>query len=304
MHFSALTINTKGKETSLEDMSKNVQGAVSAAIPVSYIDYATFKKSTESKPIPLYIMENKNNVRANMMRDVDTMKNAFRAKAKFVDYTAPIDQSFNPRYMVLDVHDIHTDDSNEQFAIRIMMSKRVPISHALLLDHIAASLSTTDVITTVFVVGAEANVSIEYVSRWGNGQLIHKDMGPEGSKIIGKYTNSSNISINKILSIMDDNIDRLMSPKDLVELEAMMRAFQKSREFMEGNRLNETPEYYESVGQIKDTENQIRDCQALLKENPNVISSYIRVYDPRELAKFKVRDINTGQGAQHKEWNQ
>lgn len=303
MYFQVLTVNTKDIKLTLDKMNEIVRKIVSDVLPATYIDYATFKKSTESKPIPLYIMDRKNEERNAMIVDVSSMKKSFVSKAKVGDYTAPLDQSFNPRFMILDTHDINDVDGKESFAIRIMMNANLPISHSMLLDAAAKRVSAQGLIATVFVVGQELNAKIEYVGRWENSRRVLGDMKPNGSGLIGKYTAEARISVNKMLSMMDNNIDKLMAPRDLVELEALLAAHVSSKEFMDNNGLSDTPEYHETTAQIKEVKEDVAKCHNLTKDDPKVISNYIKIYDPRQLEKYKVRELNLNSGMQSEVWS-
>ncbi len=296
MLFSIITINPKDTNTTIDILSKELNKILQNILPVKFIDYATFKQGTETAPVSLYIL-NKNNLNnfASHAKDIESVKGMFNKGIKIGQYTTGMEKNFDPRYMVLDVHDISEEQFKEKFAIRILMSEKIPVSQFSILREVAKQLST-DYITTIFSVSKEANTNIEAVERYEVGRIIDSGITREGSGVIGKYTNKWNISINKILARLDRNIEVLMAPKDLEEIEGILLGHYMSKRYIESlPASSETREMQQIERDILQTISEIDRIKEFIMEEPKVISSYMRIYDPVKLKDFRIKDVKLQQ---------
>jgi hypothetical protein len=290
MLFSILTINTKKSGASHEEVNKYIKKCIEEVIPIKYTDYGTFKSATESAPVPLYIMDIKNKDKSNNFSSIEDVKENVKPTELALSYTSPTSNS-NPRYMVLDLHKISHEQTGNDYALRLEINDKLPISKLSLMSAIAAKISR-EYIVTVFTICKELNGNIECVIRYENTNPVYSAVTREGTGIIGKYTKDNNMSINKILATMDDNIEVLMAPRDLEEYESMLTAFKSSLEYMGADdSLKDSPEYHETKQEVANVVAQVEKVQKLVVKEPQVISSYIRVYDPTKLAEFQMRKI-------------
>lgn len=303
MYFSIALINPKDGSFTLDTMTSLVKNTMKSILPIEFIDYSTFKKHTESKPTPLYIMEKKNIDRMEEVMDIKMMKDVYKSTGiKLGSYCASIDQAVDPRFMILDVHLVNIENVGKRFLVRLAHSKILPVSTYLIMNKFAATMPANQFIIDVFVVAPEKNCDIESYAHWENGRLQEHGVTRVNSGIIGKYTKTKMISINDILGTMDNNIDVLMAQYDLAEYEDMLAAYKSSKDFMEKAKLTESREYRETIGQVKDTERRVADCRQAVTKEPNVVSSYIRIYNPRELEKYQIREVNFTDQVQRDFW--
>jgi hypothetical protein len=235
-------------------------------------------------------MERKNEELYKKIEEVEALKTTFRPKLKLGNYSAPLTNDFNPRYGIIDIHKIHINEDQERYAIRIMLHKQIPVSMYLLLSSICQVLSIATTIELISV-DKEKNCILEVVEKWTSGHIESKSEHPIGRGIIGKYMKENYMSINEILYQMDTNIEVLMAPKDMIELEDMYHLYLSSKEFMEQNGMDNAKEYADALSLVKSCEFDIERTKSLINKPINVNSIYFKIYDPSQLEKFKLREI-------------
>jgi hypothetical protein len=295
--FSLITLNVKTPNITKEYINDTIQKIVKELLPITYIDYSTFRAGTESNPVSLYIMDKKKDSSVADIKDVQDMKKTFYGKKSAGKYTAGFDKNFDPRFMVFDVHDISELEYKDKFAFRLLLSEKIPVSQYTILATLAKRLST-EFVSTVFSISQEKNGVIECVTKYDNNNIIHNSISKDGSGVIGNYTKANNISINKILAVLDKNIDILMAPNEIQEYESVLADYKNSYKYLQ--TLDEEVNSKESLkmrNDIRDIEDILNTLMSHIKETPKVISNYMRVFDPSKLEVFKINEVkfNTNQ---------
>lgn len=294
--FSIMTINPKTDNVTKESLTEEVKKVFETLLPVSYIDYPTFKRGTETSPVSLYIMNKQDKEEmAAAAQDINALKRTFNSGFKVGSYTTGMSKAFDPRYMVLDVHDISELGYKEVYAIRLLMSEKIPVSHYSILRD-ACNLLSQKYITTLFSVGKESNIKIEAVERYDFGRVTAGAVTRAGSGILGIHTKQWGISINDILKTLDNNIEVMMAPRDLQDLETILHDHLESKKYIQTLPDSaESREMKQVDRDINQVMSELHRIKKFLKEEPKVISSYLRVYDPVKLQKYKVTDVKLHQ---------
>lgn len=298
--FSVIAINPKD-QVSHDVMNDVVKLCVSKVLPVSYVDYDVFRKGTSEKSVPLFIMTPRNDNRVEQKNEFGSLKGKFNPVLMAGNYSAPMTNPSNPRYGILDVHSVSVENKGIRFMIRISMNKIIPLSYYKINSEIARLLSM-QMSCILFNLGDEANCTIEAVDVWNSGHNDYHCLTRAGTGLIGKYTTQNKISINEMLRQMDDNIEKLMASKDLVEYEEMQEIYYKSLEFLEKQGMIESKEYYSTKKQININEMNIQKARKLVTEEPNVTSTYFRIYNPRDLERFKKTEVTLKAGEDVSIW--
>jgi len=291
MDFTIVTL--KNINGTLDENLEKIFQVMKRIVPIVGIDYSTFRQSTKSKPVSLYIMDKRND---KEITNVKTMKDTFKPKFNVGKFRVETSRDFDPRFMIIDIHDVSRLNFKYKYAFRIMMSEKIPVSRYVLTSNILDSISS--VLNTecmLFHVGKELNDSIEAVEKVvGTKRTLHA-ITEKDSGIIAKITKQEEISINKILAAMDENIEILMAPTDIVDYENSLRNYNSSLKYIQSLNKQENFKSAEEDRLRKD----IQEIKAALDvkskmigKEPNIRSKYIRVYDPSKLEKFRIRKVN------------
>jgi len=292
--FTVLLVDPKNRALDLDGLKELVASACAKLYPFKWIDYSTFKQATETKEMSLYIMnKNLNSGSSQDIRDISELKTMFTGGTKTRSYTTCMSKTYDPRYLIVDIHEISNLDYKDKFAIRFITSERIPISHFKLANKLAAFISKLFT-CTVISNSQEMNAKIEAVARFENERVILHYIDLDQSGIIAKYTTENKISINKILERMDKNIEILMAPQEIRENEELLTEYQASLDFVKTiSTKDETKETIKLQKDIAAISNILAITKELLTQNPNVVSLYARIFDPERLREFVVSEIKT-----------
>lgn len=302
MKFAIIAINPKDVKITKESLSKETLKLIEAAYPITQIDYSTFKNGTESNPISLYIMQNNSSKSADNMTSLNEFRDAFKTGIKIGSYKMGAKSRFDFRYLILDTHDITELGYKYKFALRININEKAPLSQYSLLNDIAAKLSEKYIASSI-IVGNEANCEIEGVTSYEYGKKIYSTLTRNGSGAIGQFTAVNKISINTILGKLDENIEVLMAPKDLVEFEEMLKEFEASKKYIQTlSDSVQTRELVKINNDISDITVELDRIKKNLLKEPKVATYYLKIYDMNILEKFKLSNIKFKEETKEK-WN-
>jgi hypothetical protein len=280
-----MSIDTKDLCPNISMLRNKMIPVLNSVLLAKEIDYVTFKKNTESKPLPLYIMEN------TIKRDIQSLDSLsdlskMLTKHKMFNVVAANDQNINKRYGALDIHQV--PKTRGQYVIRLVLSQNVPVSYAKIFTDIIKDINIP-YIYEVMSIEKHINAVLEVYSKWENMRRTIHQIGLEEDKIIGKHTGNK---INSLVNSMDHNIDVQMAVHDMADLDAALCAFDASKKYMEENGLKDTLECREIYERIEETKDQIEDIKELLAEPDLMQSIYFRLTSPPHLSKYRIETVN------------
>lgn len=306
MNFSIILVNSKNPATILSRPKEWLLEHLLATFPVAEVQYANFKANTEYTDIPLYIMSRKNEERTIQLKTLDAVRGSYLPHQFVTKYSSPMTHSKNPRYMSADLH-IITDIPEIICILKISISSRVPVSQCLIHTQLAKHISMSGTeYCTVLSQCQEYDTEIEHVSKWGAGTCSMLQEDTIDSGIIGKISSEMHISPNKIMAQMDNNIEILLAPLDLTEAEELLSAYKYSKKFIEEEGWDKDPrlnkEYMQSIADITIIERDCAKYRELIKKEPKVYSTYLRLYDTNAMEKYHIRKTGIKKNTEAEVW--
>ena len=188
---------------------------------------------------------------------------------------------------------------DRSLVVNVCLNPTIPIISFELLDAMASRISRiadAEVLALEMVPSGKKKAFWERYASYKRGNAIEKILAPAGQHIFTKYRERTGIEIRKVLAAMDGNVDTLMAPYDLVDLQEWSKEFALSKQFMEKSGIDksEKSEYARLTEDIKELDAEIKKTRDLLYKDANITTSYFKVNDPRKLSRFKWRNLRKG----------